>query len=336
MQSNANVANADFYNYVLPTGTQIGTNTVVTSTGGDTYDAATTIRLSSANRLYKYPSLAAAITHDGGGGSKAGAVDVTISNLTTRDAVYGGVTADYQRPFMAGRSAAKCVGVKVDFDWVVEGKINGAIKKFTSTSVTPKDVTTRSFNNQSVDISVKFTTSAPIPDNGEIEMNLENGEWEFTSNTVCTVAALGNNAANTAPVNSNPVTGRAFKINGFGAVAVNTAIDIQCTYVLTTNSAGPTTTLVDTLVSRDGPAGKTINDWNKSASTAAVNVSANSSVKGVSSEWTFDVVPDNKGLTAGTQVDLHLKFKVAHALPKGSVIDINVPNSIGVVQHTQD
>ena len=195
---------------------------------------------------------------------------MTVTGLTTRDSRYS-VTTDYKRPIVAGLPGNACVGIDADFDWVVDGKLCGSTKDFTSESISPTDVVKRGPSSNTVTISVKATTSAAIPDNGEIVLTLKNGEWEFTASTVCTCSALVANAAGTAMVNSNPTTGRTLTMNGFGAVSSGTALDITCTYVLVSNDATGTTTLVDTLYSLDGASGNQINKWAGSSNTVTVS-----------------------------------------------------------------
>jgi len=243
------------------------TSSAMTSSSSDDVFGAYT-RLSSSIATYNFPTIAVVMT-DATGGIDTAAVDIQVSGLTTRDSRYA-ATSEYQRAIAIGNAGAVCEGLDADFDWVAAGMLNAATKDFTSESISPTDVVKRGPSSNTVTISVKATTSAAIPDNGEIVLNLKNGEWEFTASTVCTCSALVANAAGTAMVNSNPTTGRTLTMNGFGAVSSGTALDITCTYVLVSNDATGTTTLVDTLYSLDGASGNQINKWAGSSNTVTV------------------------------------------------------------------
>jgi len=229
---------------------------MTSSSVSDTFGTYT--RLSSAVATYNFPTIAVVMTAVGG--IDTAAESITITGLTTRDSRYA-VTTEYQRPIVSGLPTNACVGIDVDFDWLVDGKLNAATKDFTSESISPTDVVKRGPSSNTVQISVKATTSAAIPDNGEIVLTLKNGEWEFTASTMCTCSALVANAAGAGPVNSNPTTGRTLTMNSFGAVSSGTALDITCTYVLVSNDATGTTSLVDTLYSLDAAGGNHINKW---------------------------------------------------------------------------
>lgn len=53
---------------------------------------------------------------------------------------------------------------------------------------------------------------------------------------------------------------------------------------------------------------------------------------GVSSEWVFDIIPDNAAL--GDTVDAHLKFKINQNLPKGTVLLITAPQNLVLISTT--
>jgi len=262
------LANNDMLQFVLPKGTQVSSSSTITSSGA-TDAFGTYVILSSPSRNYVFPTIAVIMTDVTD--LAAGPEDYTISAIETRDAVYGAVTADYQRAIVAGDEDAACEGFDVDFDWVATAKMYAITRDFTGESISPTDVTKRGPSSNTVPISVKFTTATAIPDNGELVLNLKNGEWEFTAETICSCTALTANAAGTAANIPSPTSGRTLTINSFGAVSSGTAIDISCTYVLVTNSANSTTELVDTLVSLDGASGKQINEWSTTSNTVNVN-----------------------------------------------------------------
>jgi len=148
-------------------------------------------------------------------------------------------------------------------------------------------------------------------------------EWSVTSQSVCTASQLSAFSAS-APVVIAAVT-NVVTITSFSEVNSSVQIDITCTYVLGTNSSS-TTELVSSLITYDSTTnGSEINKWTHD-STVNVAISANAGSVGISSEWTFDLIPDNASVAAA--VDGHMKFKVNQNLPMGTVLEITYPENI--------
>lgn len=76
--------------------------------------------------------------------------------------------------------------------------------------------------------------------------------------------------------------------------------------------------------------GNEINKW--VVGTETVNVTAKSDIAGVSSEWTFDIMPDNASL--GNTADASIKFKVNQNLPKGTILTIKAPTNLSLISTT--
>lgn len=94
-----------------------------------------------------------------------------------------------------------------------------------------------------------------------------------------------------------------------------------------TNAGTATTKLVATagVVTKDS-AGNEINIWNDSTN---LNVVTTAGTTGVSSEWVFDIIPDNAALA--DTADAHIKFKVNQNMPKGTTLKIKAPNNLTII-----
>jgi len=125
----------------------------------------------------------------------------------------------------------------------------------------------------------------------------------------------------TAPTNA--ISGQALTFSKFGAVSASTAIDITCTYVLATEATTATVKLVETLVSYDVAGGNMINEWVDNNLVVTIDSTAQS--VGTSSDLTVNAMPDNINATSA---DVHLKFKVSKALPKGTKLSVKFPSNL--------
>lgn len=189
----------------------------------------------------------------GSGGLDDGSANTVISSITTRDARVAVTTGT----LIVGPADSNCVDELPNIDWAAVGGLYASTKALTNISIEPTTLTTRGPSSHNTNISIKFTTSTAIPNNGSIVATLKN-EWEFTAQTVCSAAAITANAAGSGPTginSSSPVSGRVITITNMGALGANTAVDLSCTYVVATNSGSTTTKLVDTLLTYDATGG---------------------------------------------------------------------------------
>ena len=113
-------------------------------------------------------------------------------------------------------------------------------------------------------------------------------------------------------------------------VSTGQALDVKCTYVKMTQESAASVDLVvpGGVISTDANDNQ-INLWNCTTSCkVAVSIPGTTVAAGVSSEWVFDVTPDNMGIVAGFPADVHMKFKVSQKMPKGTVVDITSPDNL--------
>lgn len=78
------------------------------------------------------------------------------------------------------------------------GNLCSAIKDLGSMSFTPTEVTQRGHTSTTTTISVKFSTTTQIPNNGSIIVTLESS-WAFTDRTLCSQSGLPVNTAADGP-----------------------------------------------------------------------------------------------------------------------------------------
>lgn len=317
----------DIIHYTLPTGTLVGSTAAMTDVSTD--DVFSTVnRITSPTRLFKWPSIAIKSTTAGANGIKnAAGKDRVLTGITSRDANYAAsiLTASEERAVVTGGGGATACDLgDIDVKWTTDLKLNVATMEFSNRGITPTAVNKRTSLKVYYPITITATTTVPSLEGAQFDLALES-TWAFSTSTVCSVSGLSATVAGTGPTVSQPKSGQTLSITSFGNFGTDT-FTISCSYVLGTNTASASITLVNTLTLKDAAAGNLINTW-ASAGNPTVTVTTATDTAGVSKDWSYTLIPNNA--SAGT-ADADFSFKVDRELPMGSTVQIKFPTNLGV------